>query len=65
MNYCEGCFSYIYSTDTGEMLCCMFKVFNDEGQCPCTLCVVKMMCENACNDYHVFRNNAVGRGAKA
>lgn len=64
MDYCDGCFSYVYSVSRGKILYCSFKEYNEEGQCPCTTCVVKVMCEHACNDYHVFRNNAVRRGAK-
>lgn len=31
------------------------KTYNDkENRCPCTTCVVKMMCRNSCKDYYLF-----------
>jgi hypothetical protein len=61
VNYCEGCLSY-----TGCYLIaysCLFDFYNDEGQCPCTLCIIKVMCEDVCDDFTHFKNAAVERGA--
>jgi hypothetical protein len=64
MNYnghCEGCLSHIYFLEKGEVIYCTLKEYNDEGQCPCSRCIVKMICEHACNDYHAFRNDTIDR----
>ncbi len=49
--HCSGCVSNSCGSDQ----------YNDKGQCPCTKCVVKMMCKKACYDFLLFRlaTNAV------
>lgn len=49
-NYCKGCFSYFPE----DKIQCAFSFLNIDAQCPCTNCVVKVMCNNACTKYVRF-----------
>jgi len=47
MDYCDGCLDYQNN--------CPVKRNNRIGNCPCTECIVKMICDNPCDlfkDYH-------------
>ena len=48
MEYCDGCSHNIVIKRRGYGDC-IFKVMNN-GTCPCTNCIVKAMCINACLD---------------
>ena len=48
IDYCEGCCS---------ISCILSNDFNDNGECPCTKCAIKVMCHNACNPFYFFREN--------
>jgi len=49
---CEGCIDY----DTEEELYALpCKYSNKKGKCPCTLCIVKPMCKEYCDDYFKWR----------
>jgi len=43
MNKCEGC--------KGLSGGCNYPKFNVLGECPCTLCLVKPICEKFCKKY--------------
>jgi hypothetical protein len=60
-NNCEGCFTY--HGDEYTVGDCTHICYNDDGKCPCTRCVVKPMCKDACVDYDNFtkKNNANDR----
>lgn len=45
-NYCKGCRTYQVS-----ILFCPYSKDNAYGQCPCTNCIIKVMCHNEYNDY--------------
>lgn len=51
INYCEGCGNENY---------CDYKSLNrilgPDGLCPCTDCIIKMMCEKECDDYKYWLN---------
>ena len=51
INYCKGCITY--TREHG----CHFSAHNDEaeGQCPCSQCIVKVMCENMCVDFMSYK----------
>ena len=53
--YCIGCSCYYYTNVTGSQYYCTTGIKNDEGQCPCTLCIVKMMCQKSCLEFTEFR----------
>ena len=55
-DYCDGCFSKHSHRKHGVLIqpCCNMG-YNDKGQCPCTLCIVKMMCDSSCDDYFNYR----------
>jgi hypothetical protein len=63
MNYCEGCLSYTYYISERRTLICALMEYNDKGQCPCYNCIVKVMCQDTCDVFMRFRNNAVTKGA--
>ena len=46
--YCKGCL-------TVRRLC---MEFNTEGGCPCTNCLIKPMCQDACCDFIEFELKA-------
>ncbi len=52
-NNCKGCFSL----DRKMLLNCSFnsKNMNIDGECPCTNCLVKVICFNSCKEYRSFK----------
>ena len=49
--HCKGCPSNTYYKDGS----CKFNAYNDCGQCPCSVCIVKVMCQDVCDDFNKFR----------
>ena len=49
--YCQGCVS--------SGLCFTFS-HNDEGQCPCSICIIKPICQISCNKYKLFELKVLG-----
>ena len=51
MNICEGCSAAI-PDEVGK---CDWLVRHEtnKGDCPCTDCLIKMMCKHACHDFRV------------
>jgi hypothetical protein len=43
--YCKGC----------GTVDCYLKEFNKSGECPCTDCLVKTMCNSSCPKYFYWR----------
>jgi hypothetical protein len=57
--HCIGCHT---------KMCCKFDGYNDKGQCPCTDCIVKMICEDMCNlfgDYKLYALNVIASEAES
>lgn len=50
---CEGCRTYRHP-DTG-IVDCHFEAYNENDICPCALCIVKTMCNQACDEFEEFR----------
>ena len=48
MNYCEGCETYLNKKGYSD---CSFHKDNQDGSCPCSQCIVKMMCQIPCDPY--------------
>ncbi len=50
---CSGC--YIYMED---LSCDITSIFidklTDSDMCPCSICLVKVVCEGTCEDYLIF-----------
>lgn len=46
---CKGCLTY----STSDAKHCSSD--NSNGKCPCTTCVIKVMCNDACETFNVFR----------
>ena len=56
MVYCKGCLTNEYCDDYGnDMVECELIKYNGEGECPCTNCIVKPMCEQVCDDFFAFK----------
>lgn len=51
MNHCKGCRSY---ASPGH-LPCTWKTYNESGKCPCSLCIIKGMCNDSCDPYEVWK----------
>ena len=50
--HCKGCLTNEYCDDYGNDI---LTKYNSEGGCPCTLCIVKPMCEQICGDFFNFK----------
>ena len=56
MNYCEGCFGLDPVFLVLAEGACIYSRFNKYGECPCSTCLVKMMCNNLCEEFIIFKN---------
>jgi len=61
--HCKGCVSYLIaeyinsiSTSASRFRICGYAKNNKDGKCPCSACVVKVMCVDPCDDYNSFGN---------
>ena len=52
MTRCQGCKSY----ETGVCYCVEHQL-KASRKCPCIVCLVKMMCEDRCEDYQHYWDN--------
>ena len=51
---CRGCEGYRSNYEL-----CTFGKYNKQELCPCTICLVKVMCKVWCRDYFEMRNEVV------
>lgn len=56
-DYCNGCCTLTYLNRFDTETRCTYVDYNNKGQCPCTLCVVKMMCDQHCPFFDVFKKH--------
>ena len=47
MTSCGGCLTHKVQ-QMSETILCQYTKYNKTGSCPCTICLVKSMCENGC-----------------
>ena len=59
INHCIGCSAYIFDDSLSIISYCSFRKYNDNGTCPCSECVVKMMCNDPCSGFFLCRDYAV------
>lgn len=52
MNYCEGCATYLAQNENHHD--CPYYKDNQDSSCPCSNCLVKMMCGDPCDDYETW-----------
>lgn len=52
-NYCTGCFS-LNRIRSSARLPCIYVERNSKGECPCTLCIVKCMCDEGCPKFDIY-----------
>lgn len=58
---CEGCLSY--SCETEKCRADIVEVgLKDTGNCPCSECLVKFMCNNACYSFRYARRRQQDKG---
>ena len=60
-NYCVGCSCYYQHADEGYYYCNLGRV-NSSGQCPCSMCIIKPMCQQACPAFHAFEETSKEKG---
>ena len=47
---CDGCYDYRHNK-------CSCSDWNDDGKCPCVVCIVKAMCSsNTCDNWTFWRD---------
>lgn len=59
-DYCEGCRTYTYG-ETYKNRYCSYARFNQNSECPCAECVIKVMCLDSCEDFDHFKIQHGGR----
>lgn len=65
--YCKGCITYIVNnrdalTNNDDPIICSYTNHNKDGKCPCSSCIIKMMCEITCDEYEDFVDIVDGVG---
>ncbi len=48
-NHCEGCSHYRAYRNKASCV-----DYNKDGSCPCTICIVKLMCNNTCDNWETW-----------
>lgn len=56
-DYCNGCLTLKYLTRIGPATNCVYTIYNEHGQCPCSICIVKCMCDQGCPVFDVFKKH--------
>jgi len=46
INHCNGCLTHY---GPSPELNCQYLPFNKDGECPCSKCIVKMICSQTCD----------------
>lgn len=55
--HCNGCSTYkvkINDRHNDKTLLCGYSYDNIDGICPCTNCIIKVMCEHMCTAFITF-----------
>ena len=50
-NHCEGCYSY---EEGDEIINCEIAPSNNISKCPCSRCLIKVMCKVGCDDFENY-----------
>jgi hypothetical protein len=53
INHCDGCFTYENTRNETDL--CIVYWSNWGGECPCTVCIIKPMCQTSCIPFDEFR----------
>ena len=53
-DYCKGCFTRIVTIGYATVDC-NHTPYNDDGKCPCTECIVKVICKYQCSTFIDFQ----------
>ena len=48
-NHCEGCITL--KDPYGKGISCYWYSYNKDGSCPCTNCLIKMICDLFCDNF--------------
>lgn len=52
-DYCEGCYTRCVSIKYGNIDCTNVQL-NMNGECPCSQCIIKIMCNQACAEFTYY-----------
>lgn len=52
VKYCEGCKTYRHITSF-KYSCARFNL---DDECPCSECIIKMICQDSCSKYYIWMN---------
>ncbi len=58
MNYCKGCATHLAQNENHHD--CPYYKDNQDSSCPCSNCLVKMMCGDPCDDYETWIDSVQG-----
>lgn len=47
--HCFGCVAYNTLSNPKDKVQCAFSFSNIDGRCPCTTCIVKVLCNEICD----------------
>lgn len=50
-DYCKGCYSYYLRNYRHH---CSYLRYNPNAECPCSICIIKVMCTTPCSDFLIF-----------
>ena len=50
LNHCKGCLTY-KSEDLNDVFCSRISD-NEDGNCPCSKCIIKSMCDEVCPQFN-------------
>ena len=53
---CKGCrtYDYVLELHKGSCLAGVTPHLSETEQCPCITCIIKVMCNKACDDFHDY-----------
>jgi len=63
--HCKGCTTYKKEGTEDvdfSLIYCADRSINIDGDCPCTRCVVKVMCLDPCDDYNDYVSELRDKG---
>jgi len=60
VDYCKGCATYKVKNSSDKLIPCSYLPDNIDGNCPCTECIIKVMCEHMCDRYISFAKHIDG-----
>jgi len=60
LKHCFGCPRLMDILYSHVIRKCIYTIPNSNGECPCSHCIIKVMCTVRCSDFYTFRQTAKG-----